>query len=139
MFTVKVKADSTLDRFKARLVVRGFSQIYGIDYFETFAPTVRIDTLRTFLAVTAKEDWELTHMDIKNVFTESHLKEQIYLTLLQGVNVKDGYVLRVLRSLYGLKQSARDWNHLCRDYLLTVRFKQSLADPCLFTHQERQI
>jgi hypothetical protein len=58
---------------------------------------------------------------------------------LQSVNIKDGYTLRVLRSLYGLKQSARDWNHLCRDYLLTVRFKQSLADLCLFTYQERQI
>lgn len=139
VFTVKVKADGTLDRFKARLVARGFSQIYGIDYFETFAPTVRMDTLRTFIAVAAKKDWELTHMDIKNAFTESHLKEQIYLAPPQGVNVKDGYALRVLRSLYGLKQSARDWNHLCRDYLLTVGFKQSLADPCLFTHQERQI
>ena len=139
VFTVKVKADGTLDRFKARLVARGFSQIYGIDYFETFAPTVRMDTLRIFMAVAAKKDWELTHMDIKNAFTESHLKEQIYLAPPQGVKVKDGYALRVLRSLYGLKQSARDWNHLCRDYLLTIGFKQSLADPCLFTHQERQI
>ena len=78
-------------------------------------------------------------MDIKNAFTESHLKEQIYLAPPQGVKVKDGYALRVLRSLYGLKQSARDWNHLCRDHLLAIGFKQSLADPCLFTHQERQI
>jgi Reverse transcriptase (RNA-dependent DNA polymerase)/gag-polypeptide of LTR copia-type len=139
VFLVKVKSDGTLDRFKARLVARGFSQVYGIDYFETFAPTVRMDTLRVFLAVAAEKDWELIHMDIKNAFTESHLKEQIYLAPPQGVKVKDGYALRVLRSLYGLKQSARDWNHLCRDYLLTIGFKQSLSDPCLFTHQERQI
>ena len=71
VFTVKVKADGSLDRFKARLVARGFSQIYGIDYFETFAPTVRMDTLRTFLAIAAKKDWNLVHMDIKNAFTES--------------------------------------------------------------------
>jgi len=76
VFTVKVKADNTLDRFKARLVARGFSQIYGIDYFETFAPTVRMDILRMFLAIAAKNDWELTHMDIKNAFTESPLKER---------------------------------------------------------------
>ena len=139
VFTVKVKADGTLDRFKARLVARGFSQIYGIDYFETFAPTVRMDTLRIFLAIAALKDWELVHMDIKNAFTESHLKERIYLAPPQGVKVKDGYALRVLRSLYGLKQSARDWNHLCRDHLITIGFKQSLADPCLFTHQERRI
>jgi hypothetical protein len=98
-----------------------------------------MDTLRVLIAIAAKKDLELTHMDIKNAFTESHLKEQIYLAPPQGVKVKDGYALRVLRSLYGLKQSARDWNHLCRDYLVTIGFKQSLADPCLFTHQERRI
>jgi len=92
--------------------------------------------LRVFLAIAAAEDWELIHMDIKNAFTESHLKEQIYLAPPQGVKVKDGYALRVLRSLYGLKQAARDWNSLCRDHLLSVGFKQSLADPCLFTQQE---
>jgi hypothetical protein len=139
VFTVKVKADGTLDRFKARLVARGFSQIYSIDYFETFALTVRIDTLYIFLAIAALKDWELIHMDVKNAFTESHLKEQIYLAPPQGVKVKDGYALRVLQSLYGLKQSARDWNSLCRDYLLSIGFKQSLADPCLFTHLERKI
>jgi hypothetical protein len=139
VFTIKVKADSILDHFKAQLVARGFSQIYGIDYFETFALIVQMDTLWTFIAITAKKDWELTHMDIKNTFTESYLKEQIYLALPQGVNVKDSYALCVLRSLYRLKQSARDWNHLYCDYLLIVGFKQSLADPCLFIYQERQI
>jgi hypothetical protein len=139
VFTVKVKSDGTLDRFKARLVARGFSQIYGIDYFETFAPTVRMDTLRIFLAVAALKDWELIHMDVKNAFTESHLKEQIYLAPPQGVKVKDGYALRVLRSLYGLKQSARDWNSLCRDYLLSIGFKQSLANLYLFSYQEHSV
>jgi hypothetical protein len=77
-------------------------------------------------------------MDIKNAFTESHLKEQIYLALLQGIEVKDDYALYILRSLYGLKQSARDWNHLYRDHLLIIGFKQSLANLCLFTYQEQQ-
>jgi hypothetical protein len=54
------------------------------------------------------EDWELTHMDVKNAFTESHLKEKIYLSPPKGVKVKKGYALRVLRSLYGLKQAARN-------------------------------
>ena len=78
-------------------------------------------------------------MDVKNAFTESHLKEKIYLSPPKGVKVKKGYALRVLRSLYGLKQAARDWNNLCRDHLRTIGFKQSLADPCLFTHSSRTI
>ena len=139
VFLVKIKSDGTLDRFKARLVARGFSQIHGIDYFETFAPTVRMDTLRVFLAIAAMKNWDLTHMDVKNAFTESHLKEKIYLSPPKGVKVKKGYALRVLRSLYGLKQAARDWNNLCRDHLRTIGFKQSLADPCLFTHSNRTI
>jgi len=133
VFTVKGNPDGTLERFKARLVARGFLQVYGEDYTDTFAPTVRMDTLRIFLALVAAEDLECNHFDIKNAFTKSTLKERIFLSKPKGVPVRDGYVLRVLRSLYGLKQSARDWNLLCRDYLLEIGFKQSLADPCLFT------
>jgi Reverse transcriptase (RNA-dependent DNA polymerase) len=139
VFTVKIKNDGTLDRFKARLVARGFSQLYGVDYFETFAPTVRMDTLRIFLAIAAMKDLELIHMDVKNAFTESPLKEKIYLKPPKGVQVTSGYALRVLRSLYGLKQAARDWNLLCRDQLRTMGFKQSLSDPCLFIHSVRNI
>jgi hypothetical protein len=132
VFTVKDHVDGTIERFKARLVARGFSQVYGEDYTDTFAPTVRMDTLRIFFAIVAAEDLECYHFDIKNAFTESTLKEQIFLSKPDGVPVRDGYVLRVLRSLYGLKQSARDWNLLCRDYLIEIGFVQSLADPCLF-------
>ena len=85
MFTVKIKNDGTLDQFKARLVARGFSQLYSVDYFETFALTIRIDTLRIFLAIAVIKDLELIHMDVKNVFTELPLKEKIYLKLLKGV------------------------------------------------------
>ena len=67
-----------------------------------------MDTLRIFFALVASEDLKCHHFDIKNAFTESFLKEKIYLTQPKGVPVKDGYVLRVLRSLYGLKQSACD-------------------------------
>src|SRR5258708_21017846 len=113
--------------------------MYGVDYFETFAPTVRMDTLRIFLAIAAMKDLELIHMDVKNAFTESPLKEEIYLKPPKGVRVNSGYALRVLRSLYGLKQAARDWNLLCRDQLRTMGFKQSLSDPCLFIHSVRNI
>ena len=139
VYTIKTKADGSIERFKARLVARGFSQVRGLDYNETFAPTARMDTLRLFLAIVASEDLECYHFDIKNAFTESHLKEEIYLEPAEGVTVKPGYVWKALRSLYGLKQAARDWNLLIKGELIKWGFIQSLADPCLFVHQERQV
>jgi hypothetical protein len=96
VFTIKTKPDGTVERFKVRLVVRGFTQVHGIDYNETFALTVRMDTLRLFLATVAAEDLECFYYDIKNAFTESHLKEQILLKPPEGVHVKKGHVLKVL-------------------------------------------
>jgi hypothetical protein len=138
VFTIKRK-DSKIERFQAPLVARGFSQVLGKDYNETFAPTVRLDTLRMFLAIVAKEDLECSHFDIKNAFTESHLKEEIYLAPPQGIQVQKGHVLHALRSLYGLKQAGRDWSLLLKSELLKMDFVQSLADPCLYTCKERGI
>ena len=135
VFTIKTFTNGSIERFKARLVARGFSQQYGIDYVETFAPTVRMDTLRLFLAVAAKRDLECWHFDIKNAFTESDLREDIFFKPPQGVAVTKGRVLKALKSLYGLKQAGRDWNLLLRKFLIENGFEQSLADPCLYTHK----
>jgi Reverse transcriptase (RNA-dependent DNA polymerase) len=89
-------------------VARGFSQVIGVDYNDTFAPTVRMETLRLFFAMVARKNLECSHFDIKNAFTESHLKEKILMDPPPGLKVKKGMVLKVLRSLYGLKQAARD-------------------------------
>ncbi|POS86239.1 hypothetical protein EPUL_001447 [Erysiphe pulchra] len=104
--------DRTFERFKARLVARGFTQQYGIDYTETFAPTVQMAIMRAFLSIIAAEDLECWQFDIKNAFTESKMKEVVYLKPPKGVQVTKGKSLRVLRSPYGLRQSARDWNSL---------------------------
>ncbi len=79
VFKGKMHVDGTLDKSKARLVARGFSQMYGIDYTDTFAPTVKFDTLRLFLAIVAMENLECHQVDVNNAFAESFLKEEIYL------------------------------------------------------------
>lgn len=140
VFTIKFNPDGSLERFKARLVARGFSQQYGVDYTETFAPTVRMATLRAFFAMVACEDLECRQFDIKNAFTESKLSEELWMKIPQGVKTnKSGTAMRLMRSLYGLKQSARDWNLLMKGELLQWGFQQSKADPCLFVHPIREI
>jgi hypothetical protein len=87
VFTIKTMVDGTIERFKARLVARGFSQAYGLDYDETFILTVRMDTLRLFLAIVTFEDLEYWYFDIKNAFTESELKEKIFFQPPPGIKV----------------------------------------------------
>jgi hypothetical protein len=135
VFDVKYTPTSEIEKFKARLVARGFSQVQGLDFDETFAPTVRIDSLRLLLAIVALEDLECHQIDINNAFTESKLKEEIYMAPPPGIEVKPGCVLKIQRSLYGLKQAARDWNETCKAAILNLGFRQAYADPCIFMHK----
>lgn len=139
VFATKFNTNGSLDKLKARLVARGFSQKFGVDYEHTFAPTLRHDTLRIFLALCAVEDMECHCVDVNNAFTESFLKEDIYMKPPQGVDVPPGMCLKVCRSLYGLKQAARDWNEKCVIELQKLGFVQSDSDPCLLTHPDKKI
>jgi hypothetical protein len=136
VFIIKSMVDGSIERFKARLVARGCSQAYGLDYNETFAPTVRMDMLWLFLAIVAFKDLECWHLAIKNAFTESKLKEKICFQLPPGIKMQPGYVLQALRSLDGLKQAARDWHELIKAELIKWDFEQSHAEPsgCLFVN-----
>ena len=78
-------------------------------------------------------------MDVNNAFTESVLKEKIFMAAPKGVDCPRGKVLRVLRSLYGLKQAARDWHEKLIKALLGIGFRQCAADPCFLIHDERGI
>ena len=102
-------------------------------------PTVRIDTLQIFLAIVAAEDLEYCQYNIKNIFTESELQEKIYLSKPDSIPVCSGYTLQTLQSLYRLKQSARDWNLLAKKFLISIGFRQSLADPCLYIYTKKRI
>ena len=136
---VKLNIDGSLEKLKARLVARGFTQKYGIDYADTFAPTVRSDTLRTVLAIVALENLECHQVDVNNAFTQSSLKDTIYMTAPEGVKVAPGRALQILQSLYGLKQSAREWHSRCTNELIKLSFAQCPSDPCLFTHPVKGI
>ena len=135
VFQVKYLPDGTVDRFKARLVARGFSQQYGVDFTETFAPTMRIDSLRMLIALMAIEDMEVCQLDVSNAFTQAKLKEQIYMKAPDGVSVSFGECLKLLSSLYGLKQAARDWHKLSSAEMLSMGFRQCQSDPCVFIHE----
>ena len=128
-----------MQRFKARLIARGFSQIYDIDYDETFALTVRMNTLRAMLALIAIKDLETEQVDVNNAFTESTLKYLIYMNASPEVIVNQGEYLKLLQSLYGLKQAAYDWYFICNAELIKLGFVSSESDPCIYIHKDRQL
>jgi hypothetical protein len=136
VFKRKLQADGTIERYKARLVLKGFRQRYGVDYDAVFAPVVRASTVRLFFSVVASRDLECHQVDIKNAFVQSSLSEEIYMQQPPGYNDGSGQVLRLLKSLYGLKQAPRVWHQTLVTFLFDMGCVQSLSDSALLTYSD---
>jgi len=135
---VKNKPDGTVDRFKARLVAKGYSQQPGIDYTETFAPLVRLNSLRSLLAYAVSKKLQIHQMDVVTAFLNGFLAEEVYMEQPPGY-VKKGQedmVCHLQRSLYGLKQSSKCWNKTFSEYLKELKFVYLKADCCIFKREK---
>ena len=102
VYKVKTKPDGTIERYKARLVARGFSQQYGLDYDEKFSPVAKIDTTRVLLALAASHSWKLWLMDVKNAFLHGKLDRDIYMDHPKGFKSQShsNYVCKLKKALY---------------------------------------
>lgn len=134
VFTIKYNSDGSINKYKARLVARGFTQTYGIDYQETFAPVAKFNTIRVLLSIAANLDWPLHQMDVKNAFLNGDLEEEVYMEVPLGLRSSDNSdkVCRLYKSLYGLKQSPRAWFERFTQAIKNQGYKQCQADDTLF-------
>lgn len=132
VYRIKRNSEGEQVSYKARLVVRGFSQREGIDYNETFSPVARFDTIRALLSIAANENLNLAQFDVKTAFLNGVIDEEIYMQQPEGLDDGTNRVCKLQKSLYRLKQSPRCWNKRFKDVLLSFSLSESTADPCLF-------
>ena len=140
VFKVKHRADGTFDKFKARLVAKGFMQRLGFDFFSTFSPMATLTTVRTVFAIAVRLGLPIYHADIPQAFVTAKLSEDVWLRLPPGIHInRDGKqhrVVKLLRALYGLRQSPQQFNKELVKFLVggidDLHFTQASADSCLF-------
>uniref|UniRef100_A0A2N9FRX8 Reverse transcriptase Ty1/copia-type domain-containing protein n=1 Tax=Fagus sylvatica TaxID=28930 RepID=A0A2N9FRX8_FAGSY len=128
----ETRADGSVERYKARLVARGFTQEYGIDYEETFAPIARLTSVRSLLAVAAVRHWPLFQMDVKNVFLNGDLLEEVYMQPPPSYPDSQNQVCRLRRAVYDLKQAPRAWFVKFSFVVAQQGFTPSSYDSALF-------
>jgi hypothetical protein len=133
-FKKKRYPDGRARKHKARFCCRGDRQLEGVDYFETYAPTVGWSTVRLLLTMTLANGWATRQVDYTNAFAQADLKEEVYVELPRDFAASEPgeHVLKLNKSLYGLKQAPKTFFEHLRTGLMERGFKQSAVDPCLF-------
>jgi len=137
VFKLKYDEDGNIERYKARLVVKGCAQRKGFDYNETYAPVARLTTVRTMLAVINHKNLSANQLDVKNAFLHGNLQEEIYIKPPEGFTEKEGFVYKLNKALYGLKQAPHEWNIKFHEFMSRLKFSQSAYDKCLYKRKEK--
>lgn len=126
VFKLKQKSDGSINRYKARLFAKGFDQVGGLDFTETFSPVIKPATIRLILAVAIHYNWQIRQLDVSNAFLHGHLEEEVFMEQPKGFEDHDHpeYFCKLHKSLYGLKQAPQAW---------FLRLSQSLLDLGYFS------
>jgi len=132
VFAIKRDENNNILKYKARLVARGFTQIFGTDFDLTYSPTLNSDSLKLIIALAAKLKWNVYQLDIKAAYLNAKLDKTIYVNIPPGdINYGKGF-WRLNKALYGLRQSGRQWFHTISNFLINNHFQQLNSEPCIF-------
>ena len=126
--------DGKVETFKTRLVTKGYTQKEGIDYDETFSSIAMLKSIRILLSIAAHYDYEIWQMDVKTVFLNGNLEEEIYIMQPESFIAKnqEHMVCKLKRSIYGLKQASRSWNIRFDQANKSFGFEKNLDKPCVY-------
>jgi histone deacetylase 1/2 len=133
VWKIKYKAYGSLDKYKGRLVAKGFKQRYGIDYEDTFSPVIKMSTIIIILSIAVSKGWSMRQLDVQNAFLHGILDE-VYMRQPPGYvdKTRPNYVCKLDKALYGLKQAPRAWYARLSTKLIALGFHASKADTSLF-------
>ncbi|KAE8694358.1 hypothetical protein F3Y22_tig00110783pilonHSYRG00068 [Hibiscus syriacus] len=134
VFKIKRNGDDQVERYHARLVVKGYAQKEGIDFNEIFSHVVRLTTVRVVLTMCATLNLHLEKLEVKTAFLHGNLEEEIYVLQPEGFeeNKKKNLVYRLNKSLYGLKQVPRCWYKRFDSFIMCLGYNRLNADPCAY-------
>jgi len=134
VFKNKLDEAGVITRNKARLVAKGYNQEEGIDYGETFAPVARLEVVRLLLAFACMSGFKLFQMDVKSVFLNGIINEEVYVEQPPGFedHQHPNHVYKMKKALYGLKQAPRQWYERLSNFLLSNGYERGMIDKTLF-------
>jgi hypothetical protein len=134
MFKKKLRPDGTIERYKARLVIKSYSHKEGEDFFDTYSPVARLTTICVLLSLVASHGLLVHQMNVKTTFLNGELDEEIYMEQPTGfvANDQECMVCKLLKSLYGLKQAPKQWHEKFDRTLTSVVFVLNEADKCVY-------
>lgn len=132
VFKMKKNSEGVVERYKARLVARGFTQRPGFDFAETYSPVLKMSTLRILLALANHENWSVHQMDVRSAFLNGGLQEEIFMRQPAGFEKGKHLVCKLNKAIYGLKQASRNWNQRFHDFIVKLGYKRSEHDFCLY-------
>lgn len=139
VFAKKHDAQGHLVRHKARLVARGFTQIHGLNYDETYSPVARYDSLRIIARLAALRGWKIHQMDVETAYLYSNLRHEVFMHCPEGYEPTTSdhpVVLRLQKALYGLKQSGREWFGTLKRTMCDMNMTPLPSDPCVFRRKD---
>jgi hypothetical protein len=142
VYKTKLDANGLPIRYKARYVAKGFKQVHGQDYFDTYSPVTKMTSIRAFLAMACMESWYLESMDVDTAFLNAKVEEEVYVAQPEGFVHLDSkgkpLVCKLQKSIYGLKQASHNWNKTIDAWLQDYGLKPTQADSCAYLKRSKR-